>query len=97
GADARGDDQTRQTGEQTGNRVDPDLDAVGIHAGDSRRLLIAAQRINVAAKGHVVEHDVSEDRYGDQDDDREGHTEDLALADEIVFRCQLRQWLVGVD
>ncbi len=64
----------RDAGEQAGDRVGDDLHAAGVDAGQPRRLLVAADRVDIAAERREAQHRaVDDDR---RDEEQAGHRDD---------------------
>ncbi len=69
--DARDHDQPADGGDEAHHRVDQDLDAVDRHAGEARRLAVAADRPHVEAEAGVVEEPGAEE--GEQQGEHHRH------------------------
>ena len=78
GADAADQHPAGDRGDQPGEDIDREQDAIGVDAGEVRRLRIIADRVDVAAEGGAVEH-VPDDRC--QHDEQERAVGELGAAD----------------
>ena len=74
-----------EPGEEAHNDIDAADHLAYIQAGKSRRLRIAADRIDLPAVARVAQYDMSEDREGDENDYRHRHRPDLALTPPDIF------------
>ncbi len=70
GAEPRAEDDRGETGGEAGHRVQSDVHARDVDAGDPGRLLVAADRVHVAAEDGVVQEHREEDCDERSDDDR---------------------------
>ena len=81
GADPRDEDVAGEPRHQAGEGVDRELVAVDRDAGEARRELVVADRVERAAEGRVRQHDRREQDRDQQEPELGRHAQDLALAE----------------
>ena len=70
-AEPRGEDEPREAAEEAADRIDAELHQLDVDARCPRRVLVAADRIDVAAEAGPVEDQRGDERHRKQNDDRE--------------------------